>query len=71
MDIDAKLEHAIETCRFYRRMPFPERARLMMRAAEKLSTFSVRHSRETCPRESGERQSSSSRRQVWIPRSQE
>lgn len=38
MDIEAKLERAIETFRFYRRMPFPERARLMMRAAEILET---------------------------------
>ena len=39
-DIEATLERAIETFRFYRRMPFPERARLMMRAAEILETGS-------------------------------
>jgi succinate-semialdehyde dehydrogenase/glutarate-semialdehyde dehydrogenase len=40
MEIESKLERATEAFRFYRRMPFPERARLMMRAAEILETGS-------------------------------
>jgi succinate-semialdehyde dehydrogenase / glutarate-semialdehyde dehydrogenase len=40
MEIESKLERATEAFRFYRRMPFPERARLMIRAAEILETGS-------------------------------
>ena len=39
-DIEAPLERAMETFRSYRRMPFPERARLMIKAAEILETGS-------------------------------
>jgi succinate-semialdehyde dehydrogenase / glutarate-semialdehyde dehydrogenase len=33
MEIESKIERATEAFRFYRRMPFPERARLMTRLA--------------------------------------
>jgi succinate-semialdehyde dehydrogenase/glutarate-semialdehyde dehydrogenase len=40
MEIESTLERTTEAFRFYRRMPFPERARLMIRAAEILETGS-------------------------------